>query len=388
MNKRHTPDLRPTLLAFALSLLVHCTALLLLTVQTLPPPAPAMKRSSPSTPVPLLSERELKRLRTPVPSVPPPEKKVDREQQTDQRAQVVDIPPPPVEKVPTESRFIAEFNSAVREEMLHQSRLLPQPEVRKSDRRSTAQGRDDRGKRRGRRDIKRTQPQPTQRDRSKQAPAPQGSQRPKEQEGKSKQQRSELHQLKRGEGPFSTSSQKLEEQSPSKRGLEDGAKQGTGLGRLAPTHYQSLLSSLGPQDLSAQDGSIDHVPDIKRGEKSALNTRESRYAFFFNRVKRAVSMSWNPAAEMKRLDPKGEVYGVRDRHTVLAIKLNPSGVIAQIKIERPSGIPDLDRTAISAFMQAQPFHNPPQGLIEEDGFIRFKFGFYLEISSRRFRLFR
>lgn len=190
-----------------------------------------------------------------------------------------------------------------------------------------------------------------------------------------------------GEGEFKV----VKESETQTKSSEFGSKAGLATGQkasLVPTHYQSLLPTLGPQDQVRLDGSLDHVENIQRADKTALNTTEYRYAFFFNRVKRAVREHWQPANELMRLDPRGEIYGVRDRETIIAVTLKPNGSIFKIEISRASGIPQLDREALNAFLRAQPFHHPPQGLVEKDGLIRFKFGFYLEIGSRRFRLFR
>ncbi len=44
---------------------------------------------------------------------------------------------------------------------------------------------------------------------------------------------------------------------------------------------------------------------------------------------------------------------------------------------------------MKAFERAQPFPNPPPGLVENDSTVRFQFGFFLEMSgSPRMRLFR
>jgi TonB family protein len=157
------------------------------------------------------------------------------------------------------------------------------------------------------------------------------------------------------------------------------------MGALAPTHYQSLLPTLGPEAMERAEGSLDHVPDVTQGQKTALNTREYRYAHFFNRVKREVAARWRAGEVYQATDPQGNVYGVRDRHTVVSVTLYPNGALAELEILSSSGVRALDLEALNAFQRAQPFHNPPKGLIDADGKIRFKFGFFLEISGGGFR---
>ena len=133
----------------------------------------------------------------------------------------------------------------------------------------------------------------------------------------------------------------------------------------------------------------DHIRDVPKGEETLLNSREFRYATFFNRVKRGVSDHWHPGAVYLRRDPYGNIYGVKDRYTVLSVELNADGELRDVTVSQSSGVGFLDDEAISAFQLASPFPNPPRGLLEDDGTIRFQFGFYFEIGERpRIRAFR
>ncbi len=135
-------------------------------------------------------------------------------------------------------------------------------------------------------------------------------------------------------------------------------------------------------DVTPGGPSNDHVKDVPEGEETLLNTREFRYATFFNRVKRGVSNNWNPAGVYMRNDPYGNVYGIRDRQTVLNVELGSDGAVADVNVAQSCGLDFLDLEAVSAFQKASPFPNPPKGLLETDGRIRFQFGFYFEISDR------
>ena len=389
MAIRHGPRVGSTSAAFSLSLLTHVIAGLILSVQTIPPPAPIMKRPAPSTPIPLISEEELRRLRQRKTPKAKPVSQEQRERQAQRRNQIVEIPPPPVEKVPTESRFLAEFNSAVKREIIHRQRRAPQAEMRASTKRSLSNGRDLKGRRQGKPHL--TTPKKSTKEKPlktmKRAPK-RGEQKRAAHQKAARKKKDRSAKFKLGEGQFKPEVKESAQSAEQLYGVKTPSKNGKSITPLTPTHYQSLLPTLGPRDLARIDGSLDHVTEVPRGDQTALNTREFRYAFFFNRVKREVSVRWNPAGELGRIDPRGQVYGVRDRKTVLSIALKPDGTIAKIDVTDPSGVPLLDREAVGAFLRAQPFHNPPKGLIEEDGLIRFKFGFYLEIGSRSFKLFR
>ena len=117
----------------------------------------------------------------------------------------------------------------------------------------------------------------------------------------------------------------------------------------------------------------DALNDVPAGDGTFLNTREWRYAAFFNRVKQAVSAKWDPNG---RLRAKNRTPGWADRVTVLNVTLRPDGSVADVYVARGSGVDELDQEAVKAFEQAQPFTNPPAALVEQ-GFIRFTFGFTL-----------
>lgn len=390
--------------ALALSVSVHLLVVLFLSVRETPvDPKPQARREV--VVAPLLSDRELKRARSkraqaraqtkppPKPRKPPPKP------QDLKNKQVVDIPPPKVRERPTKSRFLAEYNSKVKEEMLHRSRDLPQRAMLKSERRSNTAGDDIRGSRRGKRGARvqprtpqRVTPQDTQQSRRQ----PRGAQSKERQRERQRQVRppkkakpKRSTKLVEGEGAFAPS--RREEDTPPKptpAGVSNGGSQQKTFTSLAPTHLRSLLPTLGPKTLAAKHGSIDHIKDMKRGDKTALNAQEYRHASFFNRVKRAVRVRWTPQEAIRRIDPNGNVLGVADRDTVLAITLNPSGAIVSAYVLKTSGVHSLDQSALRAFAEAQPFHNPPRELIGEDGLIRFKFSFHLEFNTRGLNLFR
>ena len=48
----------------------------------------------------------------------------------------------------------------------------------------------------------------------------------------------------------------------------------------------------------------DHL-DVDQGEGTFLNTREWKYATFFNRVKQAVGRNWDPNEPLRQRDPTG-----------------------------------------------------------------------------------
>ncbi len=173
---------------------------------------------------------------------------------------------------------------------------------------------------------------------------------------------------------------------PGKPG-EEGDQGSAGKAGL-PTLSQ-LMPSSAALDKIIGAAPNDHLRDVEQGEGTFLNTREWKYATFFNRVKQAVGRNWDPNEPLRQRDPTGEIYGGRDRYTILDITLGGDGLVKDIKVQRSSGVDFLDEAAIVSFRRAQPFPNPPPGLMGKDGTVTFPFGFYLETGGRPLmRIFR
>ena len=138
------------------------------------------------------------------------------------------------------------------------------------------------------------------------------------------------------------------------------------------------------KDLVSGAPANDHIEDVPKGEATLLNSREFKYATFFNRVKRGVSQHWGPRVgeEYRRRDPYGNIYGVEDRRTLVSVALDPKGELVGVDVVRSSGVQFFDQVAVESFRKASPFPNPPRGLVESDGKINFQFGFYFIIGER------
>ncbi len=129
-------------------------------------------------------------------------------------------------------------------------------------------------------------------------------------------------------------------------------------------------------------GSLDYLKNVDDGESTALNAKKWKHSGFFNRIKRAVADEWHPDVVYIRHDPSGNVYGVKDRVTVLRVHLHPDGKLAAWTIMQSCGVDFLDDEAIDAFRKAAPFPNPPKELVESDNQIHFNFAFIFELSGK------
>jgi TonB family protein len=130
------------------------------------------------------------------------------------------------------------------------------------------------------------------------------------------------------------------------------------------------------------NGSMDYLKDVDDGDSTALNAKKWLHAEFFNRVKKQVAHEWHPEVVYLQHDPQGNVYGVKDRVTVLRVHLKTDGHLASWTLLQSSGVDFLDDEAIHAFQHAQPFPNPPKALVDSDGQIHFNFAFIFELSGR------
>jgi TonB family protein len=207
--------------------------------------------------------------------------------------------------------------------------------------------------------------------------------------GDSLRNRSRSEELRGNSDHFELKLGSAAEESSGEAGGTKGSLNGSEK-RSLPT-VSALMPNLGTLSQLSGSPSPDHVEGVPEGEATFLNTKEFKYATFFYRVRDSVFDHWVDAAtrEYRRRDPTGNIYGVRDRATMLAIQLGKSGELDDIRVEKTSGVEFLDMVAVEAFRRAQPFPNPPPGIVDDDGRIRFNFQFIITMSSSRgLNLFR
>jgi TonB family protein len=143
----------------------------------------------------------------------------------------------------------------------------------------------------------------------------------------------------------------------------------------------------GPSEAGISDH--DYLPDVAEGPGKLLKTKHYRFAGFFLRLKDDVVRYWHAREAYAEHDPTGEVYGIKDRYTQLYVKLSKDGHVVDVAVAVSSGLDFLDTEALSAIKLAAPFQHPPPELADDDGFIRFYFGFYLYVSgSPEVKVFR
>lgn len=163
----------------------------------------------------------------------------------------------------------------------------------------------------------------------------------------------------------------------------DGEPSAESMPSRIPKH---LLPSLTMAADSSGAPMNDYLPFVEEDDATGLNSRSFKYATFFNRIKKKIAQQWRPADAQRRFDPSFMIHGYQSRYTVLYVVLDERGNLESLDIQRSSGVDFLDQEAISAVAAAAPFPNPPPGVVESDGRIRFPFGFYFQIQRSGFPL--
>ncbi len=319
------------------------------------------------------------------PAPPEPEEKPDPDKLP--KGQVVDVAPTPDSSPPKDARFLSEHNTNVEQESVsrHQradySVAQPKPTVADDQRKRLEQPKDQK-----------------QSDRIAMVTRKRGDTQPEPGE---KAMAFEIPDIKKREalnlkldldmGELSTYSASDELRGNSERmrlqmgkpGDSQKAERGE-RGEHDATVAMFKQPALDQLDMVTGAPANDHIEDVTKGESTLLNSREFKYATFFNRVKRSVSQHWSPRVgeEYRRRDPYGNIYGVRDRRTLLDIWLDGQGELVDVEVAKSSGVQFFDDVAIQSFRDASPFPNPPAGLVEPDGRIYFQFGFYFMIGER------
>lgn len=122
------------------------------------------------------------------------------------------------------------------------------------------------------------------------------------------------------------------------------------------------------------------IPGVQEGGFTALNTDQFTYYAFFNRVNEQVRNRW---VAMIRAYVGGlsqeelQKLSASDRNSVVEIVLSKSGEFIRAVLHTSSSIKPLDQAATESFRMAAPFLNPPQGLVEADGFIHLRYAFLI-----------
>lgn len=125
----------------------------------------------------------------------------------------------------------------------------------------------------------------------------------------------------------------------------------------------------------------DYLKDVKPSIETMLNTREFVYYTYYQRIRSQLRQYWEPSirAKVKKIFAQGRsIASTSDHITKVIIVLNADGNLIKVQVVENSGVYDLDEAAVEAFKAAEPFPNPPKGMMESDGTIKIRWDFILE----------
>ena len=134
-------------------------------------------------------------------------------------------------------------------------------------------------------------------------------------------------------------------------------------------------------DNYGESTNYDFLPGVTSGENTILNTAEFVYYSFYKRVEDAVVSLWNRHVSdfIKTRPDVRENLGKKDYITEVEAVLDKDGNFIKMNLVRSSGVAGIDDAPSKAFVDASPFQNPPNGIIEKDGFIRMHWRFVVSI---------
>lgn len=155
------------------------------------------------------------------------------------------------------------------------------------------------------------------------------------------------------------------------------------LKQLKPSFQLNTYQGQKASDAKAGEESQtnDHLKDVKTGIQTMLSTKEFVYYAYYQRIRTKIRQYWEPIIKEKveKVFASGRsIASAQDRTTAVIIVLNNKGALVGVQVMAGSGVQDLDDAAIEAFRAAEPFPNPPKGIVDSDGKIRIRWDFVLE----------
>jgi protein TonB len=136
-----------------------------------------------------------------------------------------------------------------------------------------------------------------------------------------------------------------------------------------------------------RSSSNDAVLDRPKADETLLNSRHFKYWGFFQRVKEQIDAQWRPFDAVQEWDPHLRNTPRKGWLTKLRVTLDQKGNLLRSEIVKGCGRKYLDREALRAMKAAQPFVNPPKGLLDKYGRLTFDFWFLVDMTGRPVRMY-
>lgn len=123
--------------------------------------------------------------------------------------------------------------------------------------------------------------------------------------------------------------------------------------------------------------------DVSVGSFTALNTDRYLYYTFYARIEELVRYRWETRVQtaINSFEPLlAQSAAGRPWITNAEFLLNRKGELVAAHVLQESGMKKFDAAAIEAFKDARVFPNPPQEMVQDDGYIHLNFGFEVNYS--------
>ncbi len=136
------------------------------------------------------------------------------------------------------------------------------------------------------------------------------------------------------------------------------------LAMAPPPARENFLTMPGPR------GTLDYLPDVRKGNLTFLNTKASRFAPFVRRVAQRVFQ--HLLIRQRRNLQVDDVVAARN-YVQLQAKLDDKGILRGVTLHTRSGSYAVDESLLDACQQGAWDENPPPEAKSEDGFYHFIF---------------
>jgi len=118
------------------------------------------------------------------------------------------------------------------------------------------------------------------------------------------------------------------------------------------------------------------------GTGPARTSAPPKLAGYIDQIRETVNRNWHPRQALKSLNARGVTFEPGELSLELRVILHSDGQVACLRVLRSSGIEELDRAGIWAFESVSDFPNPPVGIADADGEIRFNFTFAVILDRK------
>ncbi len=127
------------------------------------------------------------------------------------------------------------------------------------------------------------------------------------------------------------------------------------------------------------------LPEVKSGSFTSLNADQFLFYTFHARTSQQIGNRWTenlryllnrmPTSEYDRIARGTNV-------TEFEVLMTPEGKFVKVLYHRKSKSEELDEAAVLAIVRASPFVNPPEEMVQDDGYIHLNYSFRVHLRPR------